>query len=142
MDKRDLCDVLKIENLSFPNPWRESTFQGEVDNYLISFPYVIAHSVKKNVIGYIIFWHVEEEVQISNFAVHPDFRRMGIGEEVMRQMLERIVRRGAKYIVLEVRPSNIAARSLYGKFGFKIWGVGKNYYRNPSEDAIIMGKIL
>ena len=134
--------VMEIERLSFPHPWRLSTFMGELGNYPISLPFVILHSSSGRLLGYIILWIIQDEVQISNFALHPDFRRQGIGESVLRDVLDKTRKEGATEIFLEVRPSNRAARSLYEKLGFKIFGIRKNYYQSPVEDALIMGKHL
>lgn len=142
MAERDLPYVCAIERASFPNPWHEMTFIGEIHNKSISFPYVIVHKIEKKVIGYVIFWHIKEAVQISNIAIHPDFRRKGIGEAIIRQVLAQVKSEGAKSISLEVRPSNFAALNLYKKLGFEIFGIRKDYYHNPKEHALIMGRRL
>ena len=139
MEEGDIPFVYEIEKLSFPNPWHESTFKGEIQNRHISFPYVIVHSQEKKVIGYIIFWQVKDEVQINNIAIHPDFRRKGIGEAVMRKVLDLVRKEEAKFVFLEVRPSNAAAFSLYRKLGFKVLGIRKDYYSRPREDALVLG---
>ncbi|MFO7981514.1 MAG: GNAT family N-acetyltransferase, partial [Candidatus Aminicenantes bacterium] len=74
---------MDIEKKSFSNPWHLSSFEGEIQNYDISFPYVVIHPETQRLIGYVIFWQIGGEVQISNFAVHPDFRRMSIGSSVL-----------------------------------------------------------
>ncbi|MBS3819182.1 ribosomal protein S18-alanine N-acetyltransferase [bacterium] len=140
MEKKDIPSVLEIENQSFANPWREFSFIGEIDNFPISNPYVIIHRSEQKIIGYIIYWILNEEAQISNIAVHPHYRKSGIAENVLCQVMDELRNRGVKYVVLEVRPSNQAARFLYNKLGFKVIGVKKGYYHNPSEDALIMGK--
>jgi ribosomal-protein-alanine N-acetyltransferase len=142
MEEEDIPSILEIENVSFQTPWRFSTFSGEIVNKGISFPYVIVHRIVERVIGYIIYWKIQEEVQISNFALHPDFRGKGIGEAVMRRIIKAIQRDGGVYVFLEVRPSNLSARSLYNKLGFKVLGTKKDYYQSPLEDAIIMGRPL
>jgi len=142
MEEKDLAHVLEIESLSFPNPWREMTFRGEIYNQPISFPFVIVHKFQRKIIGYVIFWCIKERAQINNIAIHPDFRRMGIAESVMFQVLDQIRKAGAKLITLEVRLSNLAARSLYNKLGFEVFGIKENYYNDPREDALIMGKFL
>ncbi len=142
MRNDDLASVMEIEHLSFPYPWRRSTFIGELDNYPFSIPFVIIHSPDERLMGYIILWFMQKEVQISNFALHPDFRRKGVGEAVLRDILDKIKREGATEIFLEVRPSNYVAQSLYEKLGFHILGVRKNYYQSPVEDALIMAKKL
>lgn len=140
MEERDLNSVLKIERLSFPNPWRLTTFIGELYNYPISVAYVIDHILNKNVVGYIILWFLQEQVQISNFAIHPDYRKAGLGQTVLNHVLNKVKHQGAREIFLEVRPSNQAAIALYKKLGFEVLGREENYYRSPEEDALIMGK--
>ncbi len=142
MKEEDLLNVLEIEQVSFPNPWHKRTFIGEIFNHPISFPLVVVHGVQERVMGYIIFWHIHDEVQINNIAVHPDFRRMGIGETVVNMVLAKVRMEGAKFIALEVRPSNLAARALYNKLGFEVLGIKENYYFSPQEHAFIMGKSL
>ena len=139
MEEKDLPAVLEIERLSFPNPWQESTFRGEIQHRPISFPLVVVHQTLGRVIGYIIFWVIGEDVQINNIAVHPDFRRMGIGEWILRQVIAEVKFRGARLITLEVRPSNTPALALYKKLGFKMMGIRKGYYSFPPEDAIVLG---
>ncbi|MBN1223665.1 MAG: ribosomal protein S18-alanine N-acetyltransferase [Candidatus Aminicenantes bacterium] len=142
MKEGDIPSVLAIEKRSFANPWSMSAFIGEIANKDISYPYVIVHRTGDKVIGYIIYWKIDEEVQISNFALHPDYRGSGVGKKVLQDVLDELHRGGTLYVFLEVRPSNFPARLLYEKMGFEIFGVRKNYYRTPDEDALIMGKTL
>jgi ribosomal-protein-alanine N-acetyltransferase len=137
MEQGDVPSVLAIERVSFPSPWQESTFRGEIQHRPISYPLVVVHSTLNRVIGYIIYWQIGEEVQVSNIAVHPDFRRLGIGEQVLRQVIEEIKFRGGKLITLEVRPSNTGALHLYKKLGFRMISVRKGYYSYPPEDAFV-----
>ncbi len=140
MEEGDLSAVLAIERLSYPNPWSEMTFRGEIHNKPVSFPYVIVHKDREKVIGYIIFWIIKERAQINNIALHPDFRRMGVAEAVLRQILDYMRKAGVEMVTLEVRPSNTAARSLYRKLGFELLWIREGYYHDPPEDALILGK--
>jgi ribosomal-protein-alanine N-acetyltransferase len=142
MVEKDLPSVMEIENISYPNPWHLSSFKGEIDNRPISNPYVVIYRPLEKIIGYIIYWHIRNEVQISNIAISPDYRQMGVGEGVLRKVLVEMRHKEAAFVFLEVRPSNLTARCLYEKMGFTILGLRKGYYRNPSEDAIVMGKSL
>jgi ribosomal-protein-alanine N-acetyltransferase len=142
MKEVDLPYILEIENVSFPNPWREMTFKGEICNQPISYPFVIIYKPQKKVIGYLVFWQIKERMQINNIAVHPDFRRMGIAEAALQQVLSEVRMGGTKFVTLEVRPSNIAARTLYNKLGFDVLGIKENYYHDPPEPALVMGKKL
>jgi ribosomal-protein-alanine N-acetyltransferase len=142
MIEADIPAVLVIEGLSFSNPWSDATFRGEVQNKGISFPVVIVHEPDQKVVGYIIYWQIRDEVQITNLAVHPDFRGRGIGETVLAVILKEVRAKGATFVTLEVRSSNTPAVSLYRKLGFKILGTRKGYYGNPVEDAYVMGLAL
>jgi len=142
MIEADIPAVLVIEGLSFSNPWSDATFRGEVQNKGISFPVVIVHEPDQKVVGYIIYWQIRDEVQITNLAVHPDFRGRGIGETVLAVILKEVGGKGATFVTLEVRSSNTPAVSLYRKLGFKILGTRKGYYGNPVEDAYVMGLAL
>lgn len=142
MKEDDLPAVRTIEALSFSNPWSDSTFLGEIQNTPVSFPLVVVRKPSDKVIGYIIYWHIREDVQVNNIAVHPDFRGKGIGEALMRHVIDRVRKNGATFMTLEVRLSNAAAVTLYKKLGFDILGTRKNYYTNPDEDAFLMGLVL
>jgi len=142
MKESDIPVVHVIEGLSFSNPWSDATFRGEVQNKGISFPVVIVHEPDQSVAGYIIYWHIRDEVQINNFALHPDFRGRGIGEAALTVILKEVRGKGATFVTLEVRPSSMPAVSLYRKLGFKVLGTRKDYYSNPVEDAYVMGLAL
>lgn len=139
MTTGDLPEVMAIERASFPNPWSEVTFRGEIQNDGISFPLAAVERTEKRVVGYIIYWKIQDEIQINNIAIHPDFRGLGVGEAVMRNILDAVRAQGVVFATLEVRISNKPARALYEKLGFEIIGLRKDYYINPAEDALVLG---
>jgi ribosomal-protein-alanine N-acetyltransferase len=139
MTPADLDEVLAIERLSFSNPWHASTFQGEMENDGISFPEVAVDLGENRIAGYIMVWKIRDDVQINNVAVHPDFRRSGIGEGMIRRVLDWARSAGGAFVSLEVRVSNAGARSLYEKLGFRLLAVRKDYYTQPAEDALVLG---
>jgi ribosomal-protein-alanine N-acetyltransferase len=142
MRESDLPEVRTIEAVSFSNPWSDNTFRGEIQNTSVSFPMVVVEKPGDRVVGYIIYWHIREDVQVNNIAVHPEYRGRGIGEALMRHVIGKVRAHGATFITLEVRPSNAAAVTLYKTLGFEILGTRKNYYTNPDEDAYLMGLVL
>jgi ribosomal-protein-alanine N-acetyltransferase len=144
MKAEDLAAVLAIERASFPNPWPAATFLGEIQNRPVSHPYVAVSGSgeTERLIGYVLFWLIAGEAQINNFAVHPDFRRRGIGRAMMRKVLDLIQSLGGGFVVLEVRLSNLAAQGLYRELGFTEIGRRRGYYFNPEEDALVMGLSL
>lgn len=139
MRNADLPWVLTIERQSFSNPWPEATFRGEIQNEGLSFPLVAVEKDGSTVLGYVLYWLIQDEIQINNVAVHPDFRGCGVGEQMIRIALAEARSRGGTRAVLEVRASNAAARTLYErKLGFVLLGVRKEYYTNPPEDALVL----
>ena len=149
MREGDLPAVRAIEVLSFSNPWSDNTFRGEIQNTSISSPMVVvrkpanpAVAEEGEVVAYIVYWQIRDDVQINDVAVHPDHRGLGLGEAMMRYAIARVRAAGAGFVTLEVRQSNTAAVTLYKKLGFEILGARKNYYTKPDEDAHVMGLVL
>lgn len=138
MTSLDLPEVLAIERRSFPNPWPPATFEGEIQNLGLSHPVVVVDEEADRVAGYIIYWVIRDEAQINNIAVHPDYRRRRIAENMLRRVLDALKNEGIQFVTLEVRAGNAGARALYDKLGFKPIGLRKEYYTNPVEDAVVM----
>ena len=88
--------------------------------------------------GYIGMYVSIDEGEITNVAVDPGWRCRGIGETMLRHMLQEAQKRAIAKIVLEVRASNQSAIRLYEKNGFRMLGVRKGFYEMPREDAYIM----
>ena len=142
MQEDDLPSVRAIEALSFSNPWSDNTFRGEIQNTTISFPLVVIRRPGDEVVAYIVFWQIRDDVQVNNIAVHPDCRGLGIGDALMRFAVAKVRGQGAVFMTLEVRQSNTAALTIYKKLGFEVLGTRKNYYTPPDEDGLVMGLVL
>jgi ribosomal-protein-alanine N-acetyltransferase len=134
----DLDAVLAIEQASYPAPWRREHFQHEIDTPH-SFP-IVAES-DGLVVGYVCLMSLFEEAQILNIAVLPELRGRGIAR-LLLDYSEMVAReKGAELLALEVRASNVAALTLYEKFGFIRTGLRKKYYEGR-DDAVLMEKVL
>ncbi len=94
------------------------------------------------VCGYIGMWLIVDEGHITNLAVHPAYRRRGIGRLLLKSLIQAGKRYGLRRLTLEVRRSNLAAQKLYMEFGFTTVGVRSRYYLDNHEDALIMWKEL
>ena len=79
-----------------------------------------------------------DEGQITNIATHPDFRRMGYGRAVVEALIKYAKNNRLESISLEVRESNKAAIELYSSLGFKVEGKRKDFYKKPTESALVM----
>ncbi|HSK08371.1 MAG TPA: ribosomal protein S18-alanine N-acetyltransferase [Vicinamibacterales bacterium] len=137
LDERDLDEVLAIERASFSNPWTRDMFVWELQNRDVSYGYVL-RTPDGRVAAFCTVWIVQDELHINNIAVHPDQRGQGAGLAVLRFVLRLAAGLGARRATLEVRRSNMAARRLYERLGFRIAGVRRNYYSDPAEDALIL----
>ena len=133
----DISQVAEIERQIFSIPWSEKAFRNsmESDNTI----YIVAKE-NNNVAGYAGMYLSFEEGNITNVAVNPLSRRKGIGEKIVRDILNRACEKGVRDVFLEVRETNSVAIALYEKIGFKEEGIRKNFYDKPRENALIMWK--
>lgn len=134
-----VAQVAELERLCFSDPWSENSVASELENPLSLWLVALEGDT---VVGYIGSQTVPDESDVMNVAVHPDFRRQGIGEALVLELARQLKKWGSCSLTLEVRASNEAAKSLYEKLGFGQVGCRKNYYRNPREDALILRKTL
>lgn len=141
MRVEDLEEVLAIERASFTNPWSRHAFMYELRENRVASLWVArapgAGGVAA-VAGYLCLWLVADEVHVTNLAVHPAHRHRGVGRHLLGTLLEHCRQRGAARAVLEVRPSNGAARRLYEALGFRRVGLRKGYYFDTGEDALLL----
>ncbi len=163
MTPQDIEAVMNIELVSFSAPWSARAYDYEV-RYNEMAHYYVARLQKEMppvnagtsllrrwfrrppaqentllmMVGYGGFWLMVDEAHISTLATHPLWRRRGVGELLLLAMIEHATEIGARWITLEVRPSNIGAQALYRKYGFEVTGLRKRYYSDNGEDALIM----
>jgi [ribosomal protein S18]-alanine N-acetyltransferase len=132
----DLEAVHQIELASFKAPWPANAYRSELEtNRLAS--YLVAR-IGDRIVAYGGMWLMVDEAHITTFAVHPAWRRQRIGERLLLAFLDLAVERGAREATLEVRLSNLPARRLYEKYGFRPVGLRPRYYSDDNEDALIM----
>jgi ribosomal-protein-alanine N-acetyltransferase len=136
MSLADVPAVHEIERLSFSSPWPEHAFQQEIRGNRLA-RYIVAHAGDK-VVGFAGVWLMIDEAHITTFGVHPDWRRQGIGRQLMLNLVDLARTLGAARMTLEVRAGNVAAQALYGAFGFVIAGRRPGYYTDDGEDALVM----
>ena len=132
----DLDEVIDIERASFSMPWSRGAFLYELQQNRVARCHVMREG--DHVVGYLCLWEIGEELHITNVAVHPGHRRRGIGRSLLTGVLDDGRARKLKLVVLEVRPSNHEARTLYESFGFQVMGRRRGYYYDTGEDALVM----
>lgn len=132
----DIDAVYAVEKEQFPNPWKKHYFIAELTHDISRF-YVARDRESGKITGYIIFWVIEDTIELHNIAVHGDFKRKGIGTKMIDFLLTAAAEKNVKEIFLEVRRSNAAAIKFYEKFKFKQINCRKNYFDSPTEDALV-----
>ena len=139
MTDAHVSQVAEIEKLCFSDPWSENSIASELNNRLSLWLVALDGDT---VAGYVGSQSVLDEADMMNVAVHPDYRRQGIGRDLVLALADALKEKGIRGLMLEVRQSNAPAIALYESLGFCQVGLRPNYYRNPKENALIMRKEL
>lgn len=134
MIRRDMPEVLKIEQSSFEFPWTEEDFIrclrqrnciGMVAEY------------DERVVGFMIYELHKDQLHVLNFSVRPDIRRRGIGIQMVNKLVGKLSQQRRNRIVLEIRESNLSAQMFFKSQGFSAESVLRNYYDDCDEDAYV-----
>jgi ribosomal-protein-alanine N-acetyltransferase len=131
----DIEPVSKIERQSFSTAWNTQAYITELANPAAV--YLVA-AIGDTVVGYCGQWVIMDESHITTIAVIPELRGRRIGERLLCEMLRVCRQHGATRATLEVRETNIVAKTLYEKYGFKTVAARKGYYSDNNENADIM----
>lgn len=135
MCPEDAAEAAALEEQIFSQPWSKKGFLDALN--LPNTIFLVAEE-DGGLAGYIGMYISLDEGEITNVAVAPQFRRQGVGTQLIAEIRREAAARGVTSIVLEVRVSNEAAILLYEKCGFGSCGVRKGFYELPKEDARIM----
>lgn len=135
----DLDAIDEISRHSFKVPWPRQTFADELtrDHARLD----VARR-GPDLVGYLNYWLVVDEVHLLAIATHPDARRAGVAAALMDHLLAVALARPARIITLEVRAGNTAARALYARYGFTEVTTRRHYYGDDGEDAVVMTRGL
>ena len=137
MNEAHVAQIAQLEKRCFSDPWSENSIRSELTGRLSL--WVVALD-GDTVAGYIGSQSVLGESDMMNVAVAPEYRRRGIAQALILELIRRLSQQGNRSLMLEVRASNTPAITLYHKLGFAQVGRRPNYYRNPKEDALIRRK--
>ena len=128
-------EMLKIEKKAFVSHWSKQSF---IDEFGAENGHYIAAVDNGKIIGYSGFRYVLDEGHITTLAVHPKYRKKGVGTKIIEQLLSDAKIKNLKKLYLEVRQSNSPAQKIYKRWGFKILDRRREYYQHPVEDALVM----
>lgn len=135
MIRRDMPEVLRIEQSSFEFPWSEEDFIrclrqrnciGMVAEY------------DERVVGFMIYELHKDQLHVLNFSVRPDVRRRGIGMQMVNKLIGKLSQQRRNRIVLEIRETNLAAQMFFKNLGFRAVSVLRDYYDDTVEDVYVM----
>lgn len=133
--KRDLTAIAEIETAAFSRPWCLDTFK---DVLLRPETELLVAADGDAVVGYAVLVRATGEAELANLAVSRGHRSRGVGEALLSEAARTLVDQGVRHLYLAVRASNTGALRLYERFGFRVIGVHRSYYRDPVEDARIL----
>ncbi len=137
MTSAHIEQIAELEKLCFSDPWSVKSISTELSNPLSL--WIVAMD-GENLAGYVGSQSVMGWADMMNLAVHPDYRRMGVGENLIAYLVSGLKEKDVTCLTLEVRASNEPAIRLYTKLGFTEVGRRPGYYHNPKEDALILRK--
>jgi ribosomal-protein-alanine N-acetyltransferase len=133
----DLSKVVELEKQSYPLPWTEAAFKGEMTKEYSRFLVLTDDETDSILAAYIVYWLTADECHVLNVTVHREWRGLGLGARMVRQAIQEALRSKAARVFLEVRKSNHAAVGLYQKLGFYIDHIKPRFYEN-GEDGYFM----
>ncbi len=134
----DIDRILEIERASFPDPWVREAFTANLGaGYIFS---VICNN--EDIIGFAILSLISPEAELYNIAVVSEYRGSGAAQTLFNSVIFDAKAQNIEAVFLEVRESNLRARGFYKKEGFSELGIRKNYYKHPTENAVLMAKNL
>ncbi len=140
MTTADIRTVMRIEALSFTTSWPQSAFASELGDNKLAHYFIgrVGDAERGDVVAYGGIWVILEDSHITTIAVHPDWRGKKYGEELLLHLLHQAIERGASWITLEARESNVVAQRLYRKYGFTTVSTRRAYYSDNGENAVVM----
>lgn len=128
---QNITDIFKIENACFSTPWSEKSIAESLANPNSLFYIAFVDGKAAGYMGLQIF---SGEGYVTNIATLPEYRRQGVAKALINEA----IKNDMEFITLEVRKSNNAAIHLYSRLGFEKVGIRPKFYREPTEDALLM----
>lgn len=132
----DLAEVMAIEGAIYSHPWTSGNFADSLRAGYQCWTWRLDHEL----LGYFVVLVAAGEGHLLNLSVAASRQRSGHGSALLAEAMRLVRSRGAQHMFLEVRPSNLAAKALYGRFGFDEVAVRPGYYPAHAgrEDALVL----
>ena len=136
MTTSDIPVITRIERECFSTVWPSDAFYNELNTNKLAHYFV--GRVDDRIVAYGGLWVILEDSHVTTLAVDPAYRRRRFGEVLLRRLIDEAIERGAAWMTLEVRESNVTAQQLYRKYGFTTVTMRTGYYSDDNESALIM----
>lgn len=137
---RDIDQVVAFEAPEASTTWDAKALQ---EQFSLAWSHVqIVENISSQLVGYMVWWHVADELQLLNIVTALPQRGQGVGTFMLAELQSQAIARGCSRVVLEVRSRNMAARRLYERAGFVVSGTRPHYYSDTGEDAVLMELLL
>ncbi len=133
-----LDELAELERNFFSQPWTKDQLATLLNQQYDSPFHCFGLTLKKKLIGYVSFYEIQNEIEILNIAIAPNYQHRGEGTKLLNALFAVGRKKRVTAIFLEVRPSNTAALALYNKFSFQEIGRRRKYYQDTNEDALIL----
>lgn len=133
--RRDMDEVLEIENRSFEFPWTESDFLAVLrERNCIG---IVYESPKQLVHGFMLYELHKDSLRLLNLAVAPEVRRTGVGRAMIQRLVDKLSQQKRRFIEAEIRETNVKAQSFLSGAGFRAVKVLRKHYDDTNEDAYL-----
>lgn len=139
MTALDVGAIAALEKSTFSDPWSEKSIHDTCEEER---SIVLVVEKDENIVGYCIAYSVLDEAEIARIAVDKSCRRQGVGQRLLEQLVQICKEKEISHLMLEVREGNDTARAFYHANGFDVDGVRKNYYQSPTENAVLMRRMI
>lgn len=138
-----VTEVVALDQVCLDGLWTAEGYLRELDSpnsslLTLSLTDAGTKSFSPKIVGFACLWSIVEEAHITLLAIHPDYRRQGLGQLLLLTLLQEAIARKLEWVTLEVNSKNSDAISLYEKFGFQVIGTRKGYYQKTGEDALLL----
>ncbi len=133
--RRDMAEVMKIENESFESPWTEKDFLSCLQRR-DCIGIVVEH--EQEIVGFMVYELHKSKLTILNFAVSDEIRRRRVGAQMVHNLIDKLSQQRRNEIILEVKESNLDAQLFFKVHGFRAIKILRNHYDYSTEDAYLM----
>ncbi|MDL2296052.1 ribosomal protein S18-alanine N-acetyltransferase [Lachnospiraceae bacterium OttesenSCG-928-E19] len=137
MKENDSKEIADVEKKVFSDAWSE---KGILETFRQPNAIILVAQKNDRIQGYFILYHILNEGEILRIAVCDEARGKGIGSQLILEAEKRCKKLGVEKLLLDVRESNEIARKFYKRHGFVEDGIRRDFYRKPTEDAVLMSK--